>query len=158
MFEFITFFGSYNFVILFLILFLIFLTFFTKNKNFFVSNFLSLFISIIFTFSVVTLLKNIFQVSGPPGRIIYETDFSFPSAHAAMSTVVFGMFYFLITENFKIKTKNKNFFLIFIILVIFLVSVSRLVLKVHYLYEILFGILIGILGVLLGKIVYKKLK
>jgi undecaprenyl-diphosphatase len=159
-FEAITFFGSYQFVLLFIFLAFIFILYISKNKNkqFFSKNFLSLFASITVTAGVVTILKNIFFRVGPETRILYETDFSFPSAHAAVSVALFSITYFLINKNIRLSKFWKNIYFTFTVFFIFLVSISRLVLGVHYLSDVVVGVCLGYLGYMLGTIVYKKIK
>ena len=56
--------------------------------------------------------------------------------------------------------KNKNqkiIFFIFTHLMILLIGLSRLILNVHFLSDILVGYIIGIFGLLCGVLVYTKL-
>jgi membrane-associated phospholipid phosphatase len=155
----ITFFGSYRFVLFFILTAFIFILYLSRNRGlvFFKKNFLSLFASIAITASVVTILKNIFARVGPETRVLYETDFSFPSAHAAVAVALFGITFFLVNKNCRLSHFWKNIFFTFTIIFIFLIAFSRLVLGVHYLSDVVAGVFLGYLGYLLGTFMYKKL-
>lgn len=154
----ITFFGSFLFVIYFLVLIsAICLTLFalTDNKNFFTRYLLPVWLSIIISSGITYYAKIYFDRAGPTGRHLLEIDPSFPSGHATFAMAFFGIIYFL----FKDKCKNnfsKNFFLLFTIFMIFLIGLSRLVLNVHFLSDVLVGYLVGIFGMFWGIWEYKK--
>jgi membrane-associated phospholipid phosphatase len=61
---------------------------------------------------------------------------SFPSLHTARSTFVFLMLFFL-TSIYSIK--------ILLIIMIFLVGISRIIMKKHYLFDVIVGAIIGII-------------
>ncbi|MFW9970020.1 MAG: phosphatase PAP2 family protein [Candidatus Odinarchaeota archaeon] len=75
-----------------------------------------------------------------------DPSYGFPSGHAQNSTVVWGY----IGKKFKDNYKTKNIPIIPIILsvIIFFVSISRIIIGVHDLQDIVGGVLIG-MGVLL---------
>jgi membrane-associated phospholipid phosphatase len=158
-FEYITFFGSFNFIFYSsLFIFSIFFIFFllSGNNNFFKKFILPFFISVIVTTALVYFSKIFFGVVGPPDRVLYETDYSFPSGHTAGAFIFFSSLYYLLSK--KIKTNGtKIFFLLFIFLIILLVSVSRLVLGVHYITDIAGGLVFGLFGLLLNIFVYNLL-
>lgn len=165
-FEAITFFGSYRFVVLFILSSFILISLVARaNKNrkvkdrkFFLRNFLSLLVTILSTSAVVTILKNIFSRVGPETRILYETDFSFPSAHTAVALALFAITYFLINKNYKLSNFWKNIYFAFTLIFIFLISLSRLILGVHFVSDVVVGVVLGYMGYKLGTIVYKKIK
>lgn len=85
-------------------------------------------ISVIINFSI----KNIVRKPRPNvNKLISETGFSFPSGHAQNNTVLY-------------KNLNKTFNIkILSYVVIFLISISRVYLGVHYFSDILIGFLLG---------------
>jgi membrane-associated phospholipid phosphatase len=61
---------------------------------------------------------------------------SFPSVHAARSTFIFLILFFL-TSTYFIK--------VLLIIMIFLVGISRIIIKKHYLFDVIIGSIIGII-------------
>ncbi len=81
------------------------------------------------------LLKDLFKLERPPDRLIEVSGYGFPSGHAQNSTTFWG--YLAIT--------TQNVFVIFLaIVLIILISYSRLYLNVHYPIDVVGGIFIGI--------------
>ncbi|MDI6861066.1 MAG: phosphatase PAP2 family protein [Caldisericia bacterium] len=132
-FIFITDLGSFEFYILAIS----FLFFIFNNKTSLKIVFL-LFIS----FSFNTLIKNIFKLPRPQEDFFHpihttsigEEKFGFPSGHAQNSFV----FWFSLTKIFK----KKSFF-IFSILIVSLISISRLYLSLHFFIDVIGGLIIG---------------
>lgn len=96
------------------------------------------------SFSLNTLIKNILKLPRPQEDIfnpIYEKsigteEYGFPSGHSQNAFV----FWFSIYKIFK------NKFLLFIsILIVFLISISRLYLSLHFVLDIIGGVSIGFL-------------
>lgn len=103
-----------------------------------------LFLFPIFTGAVlVYILKELFDVSRPLGGIVVETSKSFPSGHATISTVFFVMLMYIFDDYFS--GAKKYFFNFLCVLMIFLVSFSRLYLGVHWLSDVVFGVFLGCL-------------
>jgi undecaprenyl-diphosphatase len=75
-----------------------------------------------------------------------------------VSVALFSITYFLINKNIRLSKFWKNIYFTFTVFFIFLVSISRLVLGVHYLSDVVVGVCLGYLGYMLGTIVYKKIK
>ena len=99
------------------------------------------------------ILKEIFQVPRPSDALIPIQGYSFPSGHA-MSAVIF---YSLLVFIFYKKIKNKiarNIFILANALVILLVGLSRIMLKVHTIYDVMGGYIIGLLWLFVA---YKSL-
>lgn len=98
------------------------------------------------------ILKDIFKIERPyikDGRIInkdikYGYGYSFPSNHSQMSSTIF----FSIKNYFNIK-KNYIYGYIFIILV----ALSRMVLGVHSIVDVITGLIMGYLSVKLFSVV-----
>lgn len=86
----------------------------------------------------------------PSGTNVYtEESFSFPSGHAAMSTVFYGfLIYFYLLSGKSWKQKINAFFAGSLIII--LISFSRLYLGVHYVSDVLGGITLGLLWLIIG--------
>ncbi len=100
------------------------------------------------------ILKELFQVPRPSDALIPIQGYSFPSGHA-MSAVIF---YSLLVFMFYKKIQNKIARIIFIVangLIILLVGLSRVMLKVHTIYDVVGGYVIGLLWLF---IIYKILE
>ena len=100
------------------------------------------------------ILKELFQVPRPSDDLIPIQGYSFPSGHA-MSAVIF---YSLLVFMFYKKIQNKIARIIFIVangLIILLVGLSRVMLKVHTIYDVVGGYVIGLLWLF---IIYKILE
>lgn len=130
-FKFFTFFGDKEFYIMVLPLF-----FWLWDKEKAVKLLFILLPSLLLNF----WLKEIFQTARPLGvALIEQGGFAFPSGHAQGSTTLWLMLALLI------RKKWLNYLAVVMVL---LVSVSRLYLGVHYPMDIFGGILIGLLLVL----------
>lgn len=141
-FKFLTFFGDKEFYIMVLPLF-----FWLWDKDKAVKLLFILLPSLLLNF----WLKEIFQTARPLGvALIEQGGFAFPSGHAQGSTTLWLMLALLIRQ----KWMN-----IFAVIMIILVSLSRLYLGVHYPVDIFGGLLIGVLLVLIyDKYLYDNLK
>jgi undecaprenyl-diphosphatase len=79
----------------------------------------------------------------PEQALIDITRFSFPSGHATMATIFFTILLYALIE--KKSKKVKIILTITAILIIFLISFSRIYLGVHWFSDVLGGIVLGIL-------------
>lgn len=88
-------------------------------------------------------------------RLVEESDFSFPSGHAMISTAFYGLIIYFIWKNFGNKTWGKIicFCLAFLIIMI---DFSRVYLGVHYISDVLAGSLISIAYLIVAIEVAKK--
>ncbi len=100
------------------------------------------------TLSLVMGLKGLLQVPRPVGELAFAPEnypgWSTPSAHAMGATAVYGGYAAL---------KEKGYPIIrYIIagLIILIVALSRVVIGVHYLGDVILGVLLGILLVYIG--------
>lgn len=116
--------------------------------------------SILFIFAmglnagVLYLLKEVIQRARPLNALVTETSFAFPSAHAAVGIVFFGLLIYLISK--KKESKALEWITVFVsILMVLLICFARLYLSVHWFSDILGGIAIGMF-VLTGSILLKK--
>ncbi len=108
---------------------------------------IELVITVMFTLWFGGTLKNVFKIPRPPRKLwlIEASGYSFPSGHALGSTVFWGYLALWYRELLPLA----------LTLVIF-ISASRVILRVHYLNDILGGIFLGIL-ILISSILIKKL-
>lgn len=93
---------------------------------------------------VEVLLKNIFQRVRPSNALVSEVSFSFPSGHAMISVIFFGLIVYL----FKDEIKNlfwKKFLVWICALVVFVICLSRLYLNVHWFSDVIGGVGIGLI-------------
>lgn len=94
------------------------------------------------------ILKHITNVSRPEMAVILETDKSFPSGHTTMATVFFIMIAYIFLP--RLKLSGKIFIICFSVVMILLVSFSRLYLGVHWFSDILAGWFLGIISSFVG--------
>jgi membrane-associated phospholipid phosphatase len=118
---------------------------------------LYLFSLAISSYALTVVLKHVFMLPRPPGAttavapawipatgipiyksIVTGDGFGFPSGHALKSTVVYGGAALMFSK----WNPRRRYFLAAIIVV--LVAISRVVLGVHYLTDVVAGILIGL--------------
>lgn len=78
---------------------------------------------------------------------VYGAGYSFPSGHAMISTVCYGIFLFYLLKVIK-KKRTRKLLVISIGLLLLLIGYSRIVLGVHYFTDILGGYLIGLLFII----------
>lgn len=87
------------------------------------------------------LLKILFARPRPLNiNLINEIGYSFPSAHAMVSTAFYGFIIYLIWKT-KLKKNQKWLYSTLLSSVILLVSLSRIYLGVHYVSDVLGGML-----------------
>ena len=98
--------------------------------------------SLILTGIIIYTAKEIFYRARPITSLVAETGFSFPSGHATMSTVFFLFLASLLSKKYP-KRKIASYTIAIILITI--VSLSRLYLQVHYLTDVLGGIFIGLI-------------
>ena len=99
-------------------------------------------------------IKHIVHRARPTTMTIPETGYSFPSGHATMSMIFFGMMIYLFKDKIKNKVK-RNLFIAVNILFILWIGFSRIYFNVHYPTDILGGWVLGYL-VIVGTILLVK--
>jgi len=99
-------------------------------------------VTISFGASMVYILKEIIQRARPLNILIAETGFAFPSGHATISLIFFGIITYLIFKNRKSKTLKQTT-LILSILAILIIGLSRLIINAHWFTDILGGFALG---------------
>ena len=144
-------FGPYIIIILSFFIFLILF----RKKNYFKAKILAF--SISSAIILDQILKFVLRRPRPLNMLINEGGFSFPSGHATLAAVFFGMIIFL----FKDKIKNNFLKLNFIILnisFILLIGFTRIYLNVHWFTDVLGGFLLGFFCILCSVYICKKFK
>lgn len=104
---------------------------------------------------VVYCMKSLFNVSRPSDAVMTAFGQSFPSYHATIATVFFLMIMYICDSY--LKKFWRIIFNSFCILMILLVSFSRIYLGVHWFSDILGGIVLGSVLVYLSTILFKKI-
>ena len=109
----------------------------------------NLLLSILVTYYMNACVKNVFEDTRPDGNIdlsedygLKETSYGFPSGHTQNGTAFWGYLGYQFKDNYKFKQIP----IIPVILsgIIFLVAISRVVIGVHDLQDIIGGLLLGI--------------
>jgi membrane-associated phospholipid phosphatase len=151
-FYFTTSFGAWYVIVILVIL--VCYIFWLNNKKTLITPFL---ITVAGSGIVTVIIKFLVNRARPGGDIaLYtETLSSFPSAHAALISGLFGiLIYFLwrfgSKSIFGRSLLTKIILTVIFILVIILVGFSRLYLGVHYLSDVLAGYLVGLMWLLIG--------
>ncbi len=98
-------------------------------------------------------LKRIFQIARPEDHLVPIDGYSFPSGHAMSAVIFYSLLAFIIGKEIKNKS-DRLIFIIANIVIILLVGLSRVMLKVHYLTDVIGGYLIGLLWLF---VIYKIL-
>ena len=129
-FKIITLFGGEYVILLITFSFL-----FIKNKKYFISLFVDMLLIILFNY----FLKLFFLRERPINlMIINETGYSYPSGHSMIAVSFYGFILFLIWKM-NIKKSYKYIFTILIIILIFLIGISRIYLGVHFPSDVIGG-------------------
>lgn len=89
------------------------------------------------------LMKYIIQRPRPLDGLLTISSYSFPSGHAIMSLIFFSLIIYFFRDSFH-NNNLKKLFLSCNIILIFLISFSRVYLGVHWLSDILAGWLLGL--------------
>lgn len=95
--------------------------------------FISLNVSIIWIINFI--IKNIIERPRPSvTRLVVETGFSFPSAHAMVSFGLFALIFYMLKDKYKLLA-------ILIMIIPIFISVTRVYLGVHYTSDVIGGCL-----------------
>jgi len=96
------------------------------------------FINFSMTSCSLWILKNFIEIPRPIGAIARDT-FSFPSSHIALAVSIFGLYMYIAIKKQLSKIYNIAFFFF-----IFVLIISRLLLNVHWMIDIIGGLALGI--------------
>ncbi len=149
--QFITFFSDPIWCILLSCLMILFV----KNKK--ISK--AFLLNLILVFLLNYVLKILFSRNRPADiNLIVETGFSFPSGHAMISLGIYGFLIYLLLSSGKNKI-SKIIGTASLILLIFLIGISRIYLGVHYATDVIAGFIISASYLLLFiRFIYSKIK
>lgn len=153
-FVFITFFGDYLFMVTAWLLLLAYYLFIRRSKR----RFITTFIIAISNFGLMVGMKMFFNRPRPLIPVLDKIPgLSFPSGHAFMGTIFYGL---LITIVYReVKTVWKKWLLIFLLACfILLVGFSRVYLRVHYLSDVIGGFCFGTLSLIIFLSLMKRLE
>ena len=95
------------------------------------------------SYGILSVLKFLFKRERPSiWPAVNAEGFSFPSGHALIATVFYGLLIYFITKKLK-SIHFRNLTRIIGLTVIVIVGLSRVILNVHYVTDILAGFLFG---------------
>ena len=99
----------------------------------------------------IFLAKDFFQRARPSNALIVQSSLSFPSGHATMATVFFGMLVYLF-----VKRKYRVWGAVVAGLLVLIIGLSRVYLRVHWLTDVLGGFVFGGIILALGIWIFKR--
>ena len=151
--NFITFFGKHDALIPLNILLIGY--FIYKKKRWFAIRITALALS---SLLLKFILKFYFQRARPDIPVIEKVDgYSFPSGHALIGVVFYGLVIFVIWREVKQKWA-KIILTIFFVLFILLISFSRIYLRVHYASDVIAGIAVGFIWLVLSLNIIQRIE
>jgi undecaprenyl-diphosphatase len=110
---------------------------------------LVLLIGVLTAWGLNQLLKDLFQRDRPTGmRLIEENSFSFPSGHAMVSILFYGLIGYLLWVNVRKIWKAAWLIPVVTIVVVVCIGLSRIYLGVHYPSDVLAGFAAGGAGLI----------
>jgi membrane-associated phospholipid phosphatase len=143
--EFFTIFGSHKFLVPAYLLLFIYFYFIRKNKWYFIK-FASIAIS---NLLLMFGLKYLFNRPRPLIPLLKEVPgLSFPSGHAFMSLTFFGLLIYIVYRDVKNKWIKWGL-IVLLLLIIFMVGLTRVYLRVHYVSDVLAGFSFGFLSLVI---------
>lgn len=104
------------------------------------------------------MLKFFFQRNRPQQPVIDDVSgFSFPSGHALISVVFYGLFIHMIWHEVKIVWL-RNLFIVLLGVLILLIAFSRIYLRVHYASDVIAGIAVGFIWLVLSLRIVQRIE
>ena len=143
--SFITFLGKHDLLIPLNILLILF--FIYRKERWFATRIAALSLS---SLLLMFTLKLFFQRARPDLPVIGDVSgFSFPSGHALISVVFYGLFIHMIWHEIKTKWL-RNVLIVLLSIIILLIAFSRIYLRVHYASDVIAGIAVGFIWLVLS--------
>ena len=147
-----TFFGSSTFLLPAYVCLVIY--FFIKKKNVYAIEIAIIGIS---SQCLLYALKQIFHRQRPGASLIERlTTYSFPSGHTFSSFVFYSIIIYIVQHS-KVKAKYRWIVSILLFLFAFTISISRIVLKVHYATDVLASLCLALAWLVLLLLLLKKI-
>lgn len=106
---------------------------------------------------IVWALKLVFQITRPANTLLYDPTFAFPSGHATITIVFFGLLISIIAEHSKSSFKKYLAVIIFAVIVV-AVDISRVYINLHWFSDVIAGLSLGALILSISLIMIKKLE
>ncbi len=144
-----------NFMTIFGVFFILILTSFLLRKKNAKKELFLFFISIVSCLLINDFIKHIIQRERPLDRILEVSGYSFPSAHASISMVVYG-YLILLLQKYD-QGKRKKFWIAICVILILLTGVSRIYFHVHYITDVIAGFSLGLVILTFSNVALKKL-
>lgn len=88
------------------------------------------------------LFKNLIRMERPAYKLIDESGFSFPSGHSNAAAAI-SVALMLVVENSNMKAKTKRILKFLLAIFMFAMAMSRIMVGVHFLSDILGGLSLG---------------
>jgi undecaprenyl-diphosphatase len=105
--------------------------------------------------ALVSFLKIIVRRVRPEGGILEVTGFSFPSGHATVAAIFFGLLIYMFAEKIKNKVVKWSFIGVNLVLII-LIAYSRVYFGVHWAVDVVFGVVFGLSWVVLSGFIARR--
>jgi undecaprenyl-diphosphatase len=152
--EAITFFGNHNFLIPANLVLIIYFLVIRKHRWYSIK----IPVVAIGGVTMMALLKFVFSRPRPLIPLLEPArGFSFPSGHAMMSFSFYGVLIFMVYENVR-NPYLKWGLIIALLLLIFLIGVSRVYLRVHYASDVIAGFAAGFIWVVLSLSIVSRIE
>jgi len=104
------------------------------------------------------VLKQFFHRERPLVPLLQAAKgMSFPSGHALMSATFYGMLIYLTWKNAK-NENVRNIIIAALLLLIFLIGLSRIYLRVHYPTDVIAGFCLGLIWLVLSLSILNKIE
>jgi len=152
--QFFTFLGTHTFLIPANIILISYFLFIRKHRWY------SIKIPVVSISSVLLMyiLKNFFQRPRPLSPLLKEAKgLSFPSGHALNSVAFYGLLIYLVWRNVK-NAKLRWLLITGLCVIIFMIGLSRVYLRVHYISDVLAGYAVGFMWLILSIWLLKKME
>ncbi len=113
---------------------------------------ITLAITLVMAAILLKIMKPLFALERPLNMLVSETGYAFPSGHSAMIIVLLGMLIMIFSQ----KIRQKKLAIISSAVFALIIGLSRILLNVHWLTDILGGYLLGALIISLAALTYPK--